>query len=514
MTLLGGDYQTAVRMSAKLAAIPLPKDMTGMRVLDVGCDFGAFCKLASDRGAREVVGVDRGRIVRGKGFVDLVAHNTAQGWERCTFVEADLGVEWPDLGSFELVLCFSLYHHWYGQCADHYLIWQWLAQHTAADGLLLWEGPFSSLDGTARQVTQRVGDYNRNAILAAAEQFFDIEVVGPAQHRANREVWRGFLRRMDVITSMRDVEERRRESLGRVQRTADARGVRDDGVVAVRRHTELAAEVARRDEAEQLRGAEALTRTPAAGNGTRHQNRTASVVARKVRTAGRRHKKRPPGAGCTHRNQLLGISDAVSSEILDRQRDKERRQDLLYPYHALILGGGQGVWDEVLAWEEMYGGRWDGLVVAANDVGSHWPRALDHWVTLHPNRLISWIAIRKSYGFVDGFETWGRRKLNAIDHYIQPWAGGSSGMLAVQVARQLGCTRGILCGIPMTPSPHFIESTVHPGTKNWNEVAGHWRSWARHMNRMTGWVRSMSGRTADVLGVPDVDWLLSEEECV
>ena len=173
---LSGDYQTAKRMSAKREAIPLP-DLKGKSVLDLGCDHGFWCKLASDMGAARVVGVDRGRKVRGEVFVDLVERNAAQQWPRCTFVHADLGEEWPELGQFDVVFCFSLYHHWYGQCGDHYLIWAWLAQHTSPTGLLLWEGPYNEQDSTARQVTRGVGGYNRKQILEAAEAFFVIEVL-------------------------------------------------------------------------------------------------------------------------------------------------------------------------------------------------------------------------------------------------------------------------------------------------------------------------------------------------
>lgn len=181
--------------------------------------------------------------------------------------------------------------------------------------------------------------------------------------------------------------------------------------------------------------------------------------------------------------------------------------EVLHPEWALILGGATAVWDEVLAWEEIYGKTWDGLVIAANDVGSHWPRHLDHWCTLHPEKMESWKKARAGYGLSDGYQTWGRRT-QTLDHQVRPWAGGSSGMLAIQIASELGCVRAVLCGIPMTPTPHFIESTVHPNNKKWTAVAGHWRAWVKHMDRMRGWVKSMSGETQVELGAPTLEWLL------
>ncbi len=512
MTGLAGDYQTAQRMAAKLQAIPLPDDFTGLRVLDVGCDHGYWCKLASDRGAAEVVGVDRGRKVRGKGFVDLVRRNTQQQWPRCRFVEANLGIEWPVLGEFDLVLCFSLYHHWYGQCGDHYRIWQWLAQHTAPSGMLLWEGPYDTKDSTAAHVTarvgvtmERVGDYTRASIMQAAEVFFDLEVIGPALHRGYREVWRGLLRR-DDNADLRKSVSRRGHGVRRIHRTADARGVQDGELVSVPGDAQRALTNGQRTAAVgQDNGKPGAA---VSGDRAQHTHRPPPVVARQVEAAQRTPRGRTASARRKDLNALSRIRhtgvDAVCGE------PEERRSGLLYPHYAIILGGGSNVWDEVLAWEVIYGRQWDGLVIAANDVGSHWPRYLDHWVTLHPNRLESWAGLRTAHGFPTGWETWGRRSRMA-DHQIQPWAGGASGMLAIQVAAVLGVRRAVLCGIPMDASPHFPESVIHKKTDKWLAVAGHWRAWERHLDKMLGWVRSMSGRTMDVLGGgPTLEWLAEE----
>ncbi|KKL49468.1 hypothetical protein LCGC14_2315230, partial [marine sediment metagenome] len=146
------------------------------------------------------------------------------------------------------------------------------------------------------------------------------------------------------------------------------------------------------------------------------------------------------------------------------------------------------------------------VVIVVNDVGSHWPRYLDHWCTLHPNKLDGWKKLREHQGLPGGYKTWGRRN-HMTDRKIVPWAGGASGMLAVQVAQEVGCVRAIMCGIPMTPTPHFTESTEH-GAQKWTSVAGHWRAWSTHMPKMQGWVRSMAGRTQEHLGKPTLEWLL------
>lgn len=85
-------------------------------------------------------------------------------------------------------------------------------------------------------------------------------------------------------------------------------------------------------------------------------------------------------------------------------------------------------------------------------------------------------------------------------------------MLAIQVAQVLGCERAVLCGMPMTATPHFVESTVQRQGQPWTAVAGHWKAWGRELGRMQGWVRSMSGRTQETLGAPTLTWLLGADE--
>jgi len=188
-----GDYQTEKRMKQKLQAIPLP-NLKGKRVLDIGCDHGFWCHHASTLGASYVLGVDRGRFVRGAGHVHLAEQNNAQGWPNCEFVEYNLGEVWPILGVFNVVFCFSTYHHWYPIARSHDKVWKWLRQHTAPYGMVLWEGPPDTKDPIIRQrlKEENLGTetFTRELITAAAEKYFEIEIVGPAIHRPHREVWK------------------------------------------------------------------------------------------------------------------------------------------------------------------------------------------------------------------------------------------------------------------------------------------------------------------------------------
>lgn len=193
-----GDYQQPERMMVKLAAVPLPADLTGKSVLDVGCDHGFWSELAAQRGAARVLGLDRGREVRGRGFVDLPAENRERiKAPACRFARIEIGRQWHDFAAampgFDLVLVLSVYHHIYEQAGgDHAPIWYWLWEQIAEDGTLIWEGPTGIEDHVvARNVSQEHrGGYTRDRILAAARNWFDVEIVGPALHEPTREVWR------------------------------------------------------------------------------------------------------------------------------------------------------------------------------------------------------------------------------------------------------------------------------------------------------------------------------------
>lgn len=187
---------------------------------------------------------------------------------------------------------------------------------------------------------------------------------------------------------------------------------------------------------------------------------------------------------------------------------------------ALVLGGAACVWNDVRASEERLGGEWWDLVVAANDIGCHWPGRLDHWCSLHPERFTGakgwlnplpgehgWKALRRENGHPDGYLTWAKRTPTLVDKRLTAFCGGSSGMLAVLVAREVGATQAVLCGMPMDRSGHFAESTVHAGKGDWPSADSHWRAWKRNYDKVVGWCRSMSGRTRILLGPPDAAWL-------
>lgn len=179
---------------------------------------------------------------------------------------------------------------------------------------------------------------------------------------------------------------------------------------------------------------------------------------------------------------------------------------------ALIIGGAECVWDDLRRVEEMVGGDWPGIVIAVNDVGIHYPGRIDHWATLHAEKLDGWQRDRIHRGHGRTWTTWSRPKSTrrGVDRIVTGWTRGASGMLAVGVALdELGCDRVVLAGIPMDAQPHFRESTVHVAGRPWHAGGSHWNAWKKDemAERLGGRVRSMSGKTRELLGAPDIEWL-------
>jgi hypothetical protein len=179
------------------------------------------------------------------------------------------------------------------------------------------------------------------------------------------------------------------------------------------------------------------------------------------------------------------------------------------PSRALIIGGGSSVWADLADLREMLGGPWDGIVIAVNDVGCHLPFYVDHWTTLHAEKIQQWQKTRRAAGHPDVGATWTRKgaRSGQVTHVVTPWGGGASGLLAVAVAHQLGATRVVLCGVPMTRAPHFAQSVVHHAAKPWAGSDSHWRAWNANAAKLAPFVRSFSGRTRELLGPPDLQWL-------
>lgn len=172
---------------------------------------------------------------------------------------------------------------------------------------------------------------------------------------------------------------------------------------------------------------------------------------------------------------------------------------------ALVLGGASCVWDEIKAAKSLFS---PDIVVACNHIGFTWPYKLDHWCSYHCNLLPLWIEKRKMAGFDPAGKYWtNATRINVpfpierLDNVI----GGSSGMLAAFVALEVGATKVVLAGIPMSPSlSHFHDEQQN---KPWVDGKNYHKHWIENKPRLEGKVKSFSGFTMELLGTPTKEWL-------
>lgn len=167
----------------------------GLRVLDIGCDFGFWCFYAASNGASKVMGIDRSRNVRGLGHVDLIqlncelAERYLNKYGEIIFQEANIGIEFPNFScKFDFIFLCSLYHHIYANCGDHDRIFNWINKHSC--GQVLWENPVDLRDPVAKKHIPKKyqNNYCSAAIINTANKYFNIINTGPAIHEPYRQV--------------------------------------------------------------------------------------------------------------------------------------------------------------------------------------------------------------------------------------------------------------------------------------------------------------------------------------
>jgi len=147
-------------------------------------------------------------------------------------------------------------------------------------------------------------------------------------------------------------------------------------------------------------------------------------------------------------------------------------------------------------------------IIATNDAGVVYPGHLNHWVTLHPEKMPAWWDQRLRHRLEPPDKVWFHRESSEfiLPHEVLPDWGGSSGLLATQVALKLGSKKIVLCGVPMESTQHFFSERKLLGVTRYRE------GWVNYLSELTERVRSMSGWTAQLLGEPDDVWLKTQGE--
>jgi hypothetical protein len=108
---------------------------------------------------------------------------------------------------------------------------------------------------------------------------------------------------------------------------------------------------------------------------------------------------------------------------------------------------------------------------------------------------------------IDGLTCHSQRPDKGVDRvWIFDEGGGSSSLFGVQIGLELGYRRIILAGVPFDASGRFY----FPPWKNGHDYAGSdgWETWELlKANGTLKNVRSMSGRTRQLLGAPEREWI-------
>src|SRR5208282_5102542 len=141
---------------------------------------------------------------------------------------------------------------------------------------------------------------------------------------------------------------------------------------------------------------------------------------------------------------------------------------------AVVVGGAQGVLEEYREAERLCIAA--GLEIVSfviNDMTAAFTGPIDHAVTLEPDKLTGpihgsgdWLSERKRRGFAEPRCTWSHRRAAGVDHIAREWLtdggrGGSSGLFAVKIARDLGFRKILLCGVPMrAEAKHFLRKQI------------------------------------------------------
>lgn len=172
------------------------------------------------------------------------------------------------------------------------------------------------------------------------------------------------------------------------------------------------------------------------------------------------------------------------------------------PKSAVILGGSTGVFSDYVEACAM----WDfDEVIAINDIGAEIPETT-HWCSMHPEKMPKWLGQRRFNGFPEPKDFWtsrDRQPPEGLDVEFKTLRNtrGGSGLLAIHVARFLGCEKIVLCGIPMTPNgEHYHTAGL------WKECKLYRVVWEKNPTLKED-VRSFSGWTRLTLGPPTKEWL-------
>ena len=181
----------------------------------------------------------------------------------------------------------------------------------------------------------------------------------------------------------------------------------------------------------------------------------------------------------------------------------------------LVCGSGRGLWGDIAAYTMRRGQGVHGEptcdTMAVKQAGMYLPWRFQHWAGAHGERFQYMAPLRREGYYFRGMDKGQRgvhpQKLGAKIHSEKAWPlvdhvwgckmVGTSALFAVRVGLMLGYDEVVLCGVPLDTTGRFYDAPWDKGVDlNVVDMA----EWEQFLPFMKGRVKSMSGRTRDLLG--------------
>ena len=178
-----------------------------------------------------------------------------------------------------------------------------------------------------------------------------------------------------------------------------------------------------------------------------------------------------------------------------------------FPGKRLILcAGGACVWDDLA----LLGIRKESASIhfmAVNDIAMHLPMKVRHLYSNDHRMIPFWMGARRhQYIRTHGLIEYTHSNQTGGQH-TWPWPGhGTSALGAVYTGIAMGYNPIILCGCPLDDSPNYFSPSWEK--RNFSrevseQVDGNLAYWSGAARKcFKGRVKSMSGRTRELLGAP------------
>lgn len=208
--------------------------------------------------------------------------------------------------------------------------------------------------------------------------------------------------------------------------------------------------------------------------------------------------------------------------LLNKELQEAHELEGKFKGQLIITGSSECLWGDYLKAIKLTE-KEDLMCVNLSVICFHF-RDIKHLVSLHHNKMKNFYAAamiqrteraeyprqRRKHFINKSFKKILTHSINANVGVDLVWdignPGGTSGLFATQIALALGYEKIILCGIPINNSRRFYDSPNH---RFKYEGISQQEPWQIASRTFEDRVRSMSGKTKELLGEPTKEWLKS-----